>query len=130
MSDLPLFPDEPTEPRYVTVAQVGDIPEGQGRAFPIGKRMVAVFLSEGEYYAIDDFCPHQGASLAEGYIDGCAVACPWHHWRFSIEDGTWLDNPKIGVDKFDVRLSGSNIQVHVPEENDASNGGSADIEPT
>ncbi|MEZ6075449.1 MAG: Rieske (2Fe-2S) protein [Pirellulaceae bacterium] len=48
-----------------------------------------------KYYAIDDFCPHQGASLAAGYIvEGCAVACAWHHWRFSLEDGTWLDNPK------------------------------------
>lgn len=129
MSDLPLFPNEPSEPEYVTVAQVGDVAEGQGRAFPVGKRMVAVFLSEGKYYAIDDFCPHQGASLAEGYIDGCAVACPWHHWRFSIEDGTWLDNPKIGVDKFNVRLAGSSIQVQLPDEDDASSGSPAASEP-
>ena len=115
-AELPLFPGEPAEAPYVTVAQVGEIPEGQGRAFPVGKRMVAVFHSEGRYFAIDDFCPHQGASLAEGYIDGCAVACPWHHWRFSIEDGSWLDNPKIAVDKFNVRVSGQNIQVQVPDE--------------
>lgn len=114
-SELPLFPDEPAEPPYVTVAKVGEIAEGQGKAFPVGTRMVAVFLHEGEYFAIDDFCPHQGASLAEGYIvDGCAVACPWHHWRFSVDDGTWLDNPKIAVDKFAVRLKGQEIQVRVP----------------
>jgi nitrite reductase (NADH) small subunit len=112
---LPLFPDEPLEPPYVTVAQVGEIAEGHGRAFTIGKRVVAVFFNEGKYFAIDDFCPHQGASLAEGYIEGCTVACPWHHWRFSIEDGSWLDNPKIGVDKFNVRVVGQNIQVQVPE---------------
>ncbi len=111
---LPLFPDEPAQPPFVTVAQVGEIPEGQGRAFPVGNCRVAVFLHEGKYFAIDDFCPHQGASLAEGYIDGCAVACPWHHWRFSIEDGTWLDNPKIGVDKYRVRVVGQNIQVQMP----------------
>jgi nitrite reductase (NADH) small subunit len=117
MSDeetLPLFPDEPAEPPYVTVAQVGELAEGQGRAFPVGNRMVAVFFHDGRYWAIDDFCPHQGASLAEGYIDGCAVACPWHQWRFSLEDGSWLDNPKIGVDRFKVRVMGQNIQVQVP----------------
>ncbi len=117
MSDdetLPLFPDEPPEPPYVTVAQVGELAEGQGRAFAVGKRMVAVFLHDGRYWAIDDFCPHQGASLAEGYIDGCAVSCPWHHWRFSLEDGSWLDNPKVGVDRFKVRVVGQNIQVQVP----------------
>ncbi len=114
-NDLPLFPDEPVGPEFLTVAQVGEIVEGQGRAFAVGNCMVAVFLHQGRYFAIDDFCPHQGASLAEGYIDGCAVACPWHHWRFSIEDGTWLDNPKIGVSKHNVRLVGQAIQVEVPQ---------------
>ena len=113
---LPLFPDEPLEAPYVTVAQVGDICEGQGRAFAVGKRMVAVFLQDGRYYAIDDFCPHQGASLAEGYLEGCAVACPWHHWRFSIEDGSWLDNPKIAVETYRIRVVGQKIQVQVPED--------------
>lgn len=108
-----LFPEQPDAPEFVTVARVGEIPEGQGRAFAVGKRMVAVFYHAGEYFAIDDFCPHQGASLAEGYIDGCAVACPWHHWRFSIQDGTWLDNPRIGVDKFNVRVVNDFIQVQV-----------------
>jgi nitrite reductase (NADH) small subunit len=106
-----LFSEPPDDPPYVTVAKVGDIPDGQGRAFAVGNRMVAVFNNQGEYFAIDDFCPHQGASLAEGYIDGCAVACPWHHWRFSIADGTWLDNPRIGVDKFNVRVVNDQIQI-------------------
>ncbi|MEM7476162.1 MAG: nitrite reductase small subunit NirD [Planctomycetota bacterium] len=116
MSDSidPLFPEQSEEePEYVTVAKVGDISEGQGRAFTVGERMVAVFLNQGKYFAIDDFCPHQGASLAEGFIEAetCAVACPWHFWRFSLEDGRWLDNPKIAVDKFEVRVMGENIQV-------------------
>ena len=117
MSDpeLPLFPDAPAEPPFVTVARVGEIQEGRGRAFPVGKRMVAVFLNAGEYFAIDDFCPHQGASLAEGHVDGCTVACPWHYWRFSLEDGSWLDNPKISVEKYRVRVRGQEIQVQVPE---------------
>lgn len=112
----PLFPEEPERSPFVTVARVGDIPEGQGRAYAVGKRMVAVFFHEGEYFAVDDFCPHQGASLAEGYIDGCAVACPWHHWRFAISDGSWLDNPKIAIDTFVVRVVNNQIQVQVREE--------------
>ncbi|MBX3422905.1 MAG: nitrite reductase (NAD(P)H) small subunit [Pirellulaceae bacterium] len=113
---LPLFPNEPPGADFVSVARVGDIQEGQGKAFVIGKRVVAVFLYHDTYYAIDDICPHQGASLAEGYLDDCAVACPWHHWRFSLQDGTWLDNPKLGVDKFNVRVVGQQIQVQVPDK--------------
>ena len=48
---------------FVTVAQVGDIPEGQGQAFPVGEHMVAVFNDGGQYHAIDDMCPHMGACL-------------------------------------------------------------------
>jgi nitrite reductase (NADH) small subunit len=115
-SEHPLFPDQPLPPNWVTVASVGELVEGQGKAFNVGKRMIAVFLHQGQYYAIDDFCPHQGASLAEGYISDCAIACPWHHWRFSLADGTWLDNPKLGVQKFSVRVHNGQIQVEVPEE--------------
>ncbi len=114
--DLPLFPDEIPETPYTTVADVTELAEGESRAFPVGKIMVAIFLLDGKYYAIDDFCPHQGASLAGGYTEDCTVFCPLHHWRFSLKDGTWLDNPKIAVGSFKVRISGGKIQVQVPED--------------
>jgi len=62
---------------FVTVAQVGDIPEGEGRAFPVGDQMVAVFNEGDRYHAIDDMCPHMGASLASGHYENCVVTCPW-----------------------------------------------------
>jgi nitrite reductase (NADH) small subunit/3-phenylpropionate/trans-cinnamate dioxygenase ferredoxin subunit len=99
---------------FITVARVGDITEGQGQAFPVNGRMVAVFLYDGQYYAIDDFCPHMGASLAGGYLAGGVVTCPWHAWRFSVCDGTWCDNPRIKIDSFEVRVVGDEIQVNVP----------------
>ena len=96
---------------YVTVARVGAIAEGRGETFTVGDRLVAVFLSQGKYHAIDDLCPHMGASLGAGEVHDGAVACPWHAWRFSICDGTWLDNKKLKVDCFDVRIVGDEIQV-------------------
>jgi len=98
---------------FITVAKVGDIIEGQGRAYAVNGRMVAVFLQQGEYFAIDDFCPHMGASLAGGYLEGGVVTCPWHAWRFCIRDGTWCDNPRIKIDSFEVRVQGAEIQVKV-----------------
>lgn len=96
---------------FVTVAQAGEIPAGQGMAYNVDGRMVAVFFTGDEYYAIDDFCPHMGASLAGGYVEDGLVSCPWHAWRFQISDGTWADNPRIKIDAFEVRLEGTNIQV-------------------
>jgi nitrite reductase (NADH) small subunit/3-phenylpropionate/trans-cinnamate dioxygenase ferredoxin subunit len=99
------------EDDFVTVARVGDIPPGQGVAYPVGDRLIAVFNDGGEYHAIDDVCPHQGASLALGDLDKGVVACPLHGWRFRVCDGTWADNPRIKYDSFEVRVQGDNIQV-------------------
>ena len=103
---------------FETVAQAGDIPDGEGRAFQVKSRMVAVFFVNGEYTAIDDICPHMGASLAVGYVENGGVMCPWHAWRFCIKDGTWLDNPKSQLRQktYEVRLQGNEIQVKIPDE--------------
>ncbi len=102
---------------FQSVAKVGAIPEGQGRAFSVAGKIVAVFLRNGEYHAIDDFCPHMGASLAAGYLEDDAVICPWHAWRFCVKDGLWLDNPKSNLRSacYSVRVQGDFIQVLVPD---------------
>jgi nitrite reductase (NADH) small subunit len=107
---------------FQTVAKVGDIPEGQGRSFAVNGTMVGVFLSQGKYLAINDFCPHMGASLADGHVEDDAVMCPWHAWRFSLKDGTWLDNSKSKIKSacYAVRIEGSEIQVSVPNPVDGA----------
>ena len=109
------MPDEPHSSDFVTVAKVGAIPEGEGASFQVGKRLVAVFNYQGRYLAIDDLCPHMGASLGAGYLDEEGiVTCPWHAWRFCACDGKWADNPRLSVDTFGVRVVGDEIQVRVP----------------
>ncbi len=102
---------------FITVAKVGSIPEGQGATFPLGERLVAVFNRDGTYFAIDDLCPHMGASLGAGELDAeGTVACPWHAWRFDVCNGTWCDNPRLKIDAFQVRVEGDEIQVRLPDE--------------
>ncbi|MEM8946832.1 MAG: Rieske (2Fe-2S) protein [Planctomycetota bacterium] len=101
---------------FVTIAKVGSIPAGEGATFPLADRLVAVFHHEGQYFAIDDLCPHMGASLGAGQLDEEGkVMCPWHAWRFDVCDGTWCDNPRLKIDSFPVRISGDEIQVALPE---------------
>ncbi len=100
-------------PEFITVAKVGDIPVNEGRAYEVDEQMVAVFNHNGEYLAIDDMCPHMGASLATGHFESadCTVTCPWHAWRFDTRDGTWCDNRRLKVDVYQVRVVGDEIQV-------------------
>lgn len=104
-------------PEFQTVARVGEIPEGEGRAFEVAGRMIAVFLNDGQYTAIYDTCPHMGASLATGYVENGGVICPWHAWRFCVKSGSWLDNPRSAIrqETFEVRVVGDEIQVLVPD---------------
>jgi len=106
---------------YQTVARVGEIAPGEGRAFLLNGKMVAVFQVDGSYTAIDDTCPHMGASLAPGYVEDGAVMCPWHAWRFCVREGTWLDNPKsaLRLRSYPVRVEGDEIQVQVPDEGES-----------
>ena len=112
-ADFVMVPtSDPTNSDYVTVAKVGAIPEGEGQSFQVGELLVAVFLKDGQYFAMDDLCPHMGASLGAGYLDDeGVVTCPWHAWRFCVRDGKWADNPRLAVDTFEVRVVGNEIQV-------------------
>ncbi len=104
---------------FTPVAKVGDIPANEGRAFAVAGRMVAVFFDGEAYHAINDFCPHMGASLAGGHFEDGIVVCPWHAWRFQVCDGAWCDNPRVKTDAYEVRVVGEEIQVLVPPENGA-----------
>ena len=110
---------------FITVAKVGAVPEGQGRPFTVDGRVVAIFQENGEYFAINDLCPHMGASLCGGHFEDGAVSCPWHAWRFSVKDGTWLDNPKVKTDSYPVRIDGDNIQVQLPPREEPTGGGAS-----
>jgi nitrite reductase/ring-hydroxylating ferredoxin subunit len=54
----------------------------------LGEELVAVRSEDGSPRVFDAYCPHLGAHLAHGgeFVDG-QLRCPFHHWRFSAEDG-------------------------------------------
>jgi nitrite reductase (NADH) small subunit/3-phenylpropionate/trans-cinnamate dioxygenase ferredoxin subunit len=100
---------------FRSVCKVGDIPDGEGRTVVVGDKLVAVFHTGGRFHAIDDVCPHMGASLGAGELENGIVTCPWHAWRFRVTDGTWADNPRIKIPSYPVRVVGDEVQVEVPD---------------
>ena len=95
------------------VCRVGDLAEGEGKTVSVNGKLIAVFLADGRYHAIDDTCPHMGASLSGGYVENGIVTCPWHAWRFRLSDGAWADNPRLKIGCYAVRVEGDEIQVQV-----------------
>ncbi len=102
-------------PRRVTVAKVADIPDGGNVVVSVLQRDVAIFNVKGEFFAIDDFCPHMGASLSGGYVEDGCVTCPWHFWRFRLADGAWDDNPKVKIGAYPIHVDGADVQLELPD---------------
>jgi 3-phenylpropionate/trans-cinnamate dioxygenase ferredoxin subunit len=70
----------------IRVCTVDELPEGESRRLDTSPP-IAVFHSDGSFYAVDDTCTHQEASLADGYLEGCAVECPLHAASFDLRTG-------------------------------------------
>jgi 3-phenylpropionate/trans-cinnamate dioxygenase ferredoxin subunit len=97
---------------FVTVARVGEIPEGGSKVVYIDGVAVAVFRAGGAYYAMDDVCTHDGGPLAEGTLEGHVIECPRHGARFDVRTGAVLALPAISpVPTYPVRVQGEDIQV-------------------
>lgn len=101
---------------FVDVARVGEIAEGCGKLFAVGGREIAVFCVEGRHYALDDCCPHMGASLSLGDVRDGTVICDRHLWAFRLTDGTCPDVPTLKAQAFEVRVEGDRIQVRIPTQ--------------
>jgi len=72
---------------FVKVGRVSDFPEGCGRMVQVAGKRVAVFNVGGRFLALQDDCPHMGASLADGRIEDGGVVCHMHDWIFDLETG-------------------------------------------
>lgn len=84
---------------------VTQIPPGEGRAFEVGGRRIAVFRTrQGRLFATQAECPHLGGPLADGLVGDTILICPLHDWSFDLATGQ-LRGGKCGIATYPVRTS-------------------------
>ena len=99
---------------FVKVARTDEIAPGQAKIVDVHGKEIAVFNIDGAYFAIDNMCTHEEASLADGEIAGFEVACPLHGARFDVRSGAVLGPPAYDdVASYAARVSGSDVEVDV-----------------
>jgi nitrite reductase/ring-hydroxylating ferredoxin subunit len=99
---------------FVKAATVNDIPSGQVKQISLQGKTLALFNVNGTFYAIDNECSHRNGPLAEGFIEGSEVVCPWHGARFDICTGNNLSPPASkGVKSYKVQVVGQDVEVDV-----------------
>ena len=66
---------------------------------PVGP--LAVYHVRGRLYAVEDVCPHAGAILSGGELEGPVLTCPRHGSQFDVSDGARLRGPAdVGLRTF------------------------------
>ena len=100
-------------PQRHPVTTVSAIAAGSAKAFTIAGQRIALFNIDGKFHAIDDTCPHAGAPLADGRINGCLVTCPWHAIRFDVTTGCMPGQAEKSVATFPVFITGDQVEVEV-----------------
>jgi nitrite reductase/ring-hydroxylating ferredoxin subunit len=100
-------------PQRHPVAPLASIPPGSAHAFTVGGQRIAFFNVAGTIHAMDDICPHSGAPLSEGQLNGCVVTCPWHAIRFDVTNGHMPGAKESSLATFPVFINGDQIEVEV-----------------
>ena len=103
------------------VAAVGEIAPGTCRIVTVSGRELGVYNVHGEYYALINRCPHEGAALCTGPIlpefksdrpgeyrltrHGEMLRCPWHGWEFDIRTGqSWCHPDSVKARTYQVEV--------------------------
>ncbi|MDP6554148.1 MAG: Rieske 2Fe-2S domain-containing protein [Pirellulaceae bacterium] len=99
--------------KWTRVASTVEHPPGSNRELVVKDRIVAIFNVDGEFFALDGVCPHQGGPLGKGTVTGCIVTCPWHGWQFDVRNGQHQASASLRHISFPVRVEGDEIFVDV-----------------
>jgi 3-phenylpropionate/trans-cinnamate dioxygenase ferredoxin subunit len=71
---------------------------------------------DGEFYAIDDVCTHDGGPLGEGELDGEQIECPRHGARFDVRTGKAVTFPAVHpVGTWPVKVEVKDVLVEKKE---------------
>ena len=131
--------DLPCVTRHLQGERTGAAPEfddgrarlqvlARDRLLPLEGRDIVVFHVNGEFFALLNRCPHEGAPLEKaacvarltspepGVYErsrvGELLRCPWHGWEFDMRNGqSWFDPKRVKVRSYPVAVeSGEELQ--------------------
>ena len=99
--------------KYIKVLKCDDLEIGKSAIIEVGDKEIALFNYKGDYYAIDNICPHRGAPLGEGRIEEGILICPNHEWRFELKSGWCPQNPELSTEVYPIKVHEDKIYVRL-----------------
>ena len=96
---------------YVRVAETAAMAPGDRRTASVGRYEIALFNVDGEFFALENACPHQGGPIVDGWVEEKTVTCPWHAWCFDLRSGKMTLGDFATIPRFDVRVEQGSVFV-------------------
>ncbi len=98
--------------RKITVGRAADVPAGRGATVKLKDGAeVALFNVNGDFRAIENFCPHKGYPLADSRLDGSVVECDLHGWRFDVKSGECFTKKNCSLESYEVVIEDEMIKI-------------------
>ena len=92
-----------------------DVPVGHGRTVEKDGLALAVFnAGGGRFYACGASCPHEDGPLAEGWLEGDVVVCPWHGFDFELGTGRCRVVDDLALPVYRARVIDGIVEVDLP----------------
>src|SRR5260370_22040275 len=102
-----------TQPNFVRVADVKDVPEGAAKAVRVEGRSIALFQHQCNIYATDNQGLHMGYPLTRGRARNGVLTCDWHGWSYDMRGGGCFTGGCDDLDTFPVEVRDSAIYIDV-----------------
>lgn len=102
--------------REYNLGDLSALPENGMEQFDLDGTCVLVCRQGEQLHAVDGVCPHRGAQLATGQLEGTVVVCPWHDWAFDVESGCGITNPQSSLRRYEVAVRDGKVIVSLPDE--------------
>lgn len=102
--------------QWVKLCSIANAPApGQVIEWTIEQNQKAVCLAnvDGNFSALDNWCPHRQGPLGQGWIEGGNVLCPWHAWAFSLQTGVAEPPEKAQVAVYPLQIDGDDLLVQI-----------------
>jgi nitrite reductase/ring-hydroxylating ferredoxin subunit len=113
----------------IVVSRLDEFPPGERRIVEAGRRSIGVFRIGDSFYAINNYCPHQGGPLCLGrttpWVRSTApgeyviaerealLACPWHGWEYDLATGqSFLGPGEPPARTYEVSVEYGNAKQH------------------
>ncbi len=99
------------------LCKTSDVTDPGKAVFEVNGHFIVLIHLDGEFYALDDTCTHDGGPLGDGELEGFQLICPRHGARFDVRTGQALTMPAVSATTaHEIEVEGNDVFVRLKEE--------------